>query len=75
MESELIVIFKGNPVDSAIVKDILNDNGILADLKNQLMGTIAPWHVSPGGFEPVEVQILAKDKEKALALIEDFMKG
>ena len=75
MESELIVIFKGNPVDSEIVKDILNDNGILADLKNQLMGTIAPWHVSPGGFEPVEVQILAKDKEKALALIEDFMKG
>jgi len=72
MDSELIVVFKGNPLDSEIVKDILNDNGIMANLKNQLMGTIAPWHVSPGGFEPVEVVVLVKDKEKALKLINEF---
>lgn len=75
MDSDLIVVFKGNPVDSEIVNEILNDNGIVATLKNQLMGTIAPWHVSPGGFEPVEVQILEKDKEKALSLIEEFNKS
>lgn len=39
------------------------------------MGTIAPWHVSPGGFEPVEVEILLKDKEKALKLIDEFNKS
>lgn len=75
MDSELIVVFKGNPIDSELIKDILNDNGIMANLKNQLMGTIAPWHVSPGGFEPVEVEILAKDKEKALKLIDEFNKS
>lgn len=39
------------------------------------MGTIAPWQVSPGGFEPVEVEILVKDKEKALKLIYEFNKS
>lgn len=75
MDSVLIVVFKGNPIDSEIVKDILNDNGIMSNLKNQLMGTIAPWHVSPGGFEPVEVEILLKDKEKALKLLDEFIKS
>jgi len=72
MDSELIVVFKGSPIDSEIIKGFLNDNGIMANLRNQLMGTIAPWQVSPGGFEPVEVEILVKDKEKALRLIDEF---
>lgn len=72
MASELIVVFKGSAVDSEIVKEILDDHGIMAGLKNHLMGTIAPWHVSSGGFDPVEVEILAKDKEKALELIDEF---
>ena len=72
MKSELIVVFKGNPIDSEIIKEILNDNGIIANLKNQLMGMIAPWQVSPGGFEPVEVEILVKDKDEALKLIDEF---
>ncbi len=74
-DSKLIVVFKGNPFDSEIIKEILNDNGIMANLKNQLMGTIAPWHVSPGGFEPVEIEILVKDKERALKLIDEFYKN
>jgi hypothetical protein len=75
MDSELTVVFKGNPIESEIIKEILNDNGIMANLKNQLMGTIAPWHVTAGGFEPVEVEILMKDKEKALNLIDEFNKS
>ncbi len=70
--SELIVVYRGNPMDSEIIKEILNDNGIMANLKNQFMGSIAPWQVSPGGFEPVEVEILKKDMEKALDLINEF---
>ncbi len=71
---ELICVFKGNPIDSEIIKEILFDNGIIANIKNQLMGIIAPWHVSPGGFDPIEIQVLMKDREKALRLIEEFNK-
>lgn len=75
MESDLIVVFRGNPVDSEIIKEILDDNGITTNLKNELMGTIAPWQVSPGGFKPVEVEVFVKDKEKALELINAFHKS
>ncbi|MCG6186362.1 putative signal transducing protein [Maribellus maritimus] len=71
-DSDLIVVFRGNPVDAEMVKEILVDNGIMASLKNQLMGSIAPWQISPGGFEPVEVEILESDKESALDLINEF---
>lgn len=75
MKSEIIIIFEGNQIDSVIIKDLLIDNGINANLKNQLMGTIAPWQVSPGGFEPIKVEILSKDKDKALELIKEFKNG
>ena len=73
--SDLIVVFKGNSVDAEIIKQVLSDNGIMANLKNQLMGSIAPWQVSSGGFDPVEVEILENDKAKALDLIDEFNKS
>ncbi len=74
-QDNLIVIYSGNPIDSEIIKDILTENGIAVNLKNELMGTIAPWHVSAGGINPIELEIFAKDKEKALRLIKEFEKG
>ncbi|MBN2597595.1 DUF2007 domain-containing protein [Labilibaculum sp.] len=71
----LIVIYSGNPIDSEIIKDILTENGIAVNIKNGLMGTIAPWHVSAGGVAPVELEISVRDKEKALRLINEFTKG
>lgn len=74
-DDDLILIYSGNPVDSEIIKDILTDNGIAVNVKNELMGTIAPWHVSAGGINPIELEVFAKDKEEALRLINDFTKG
>jgi len=73
MKTELIVIFRGNPADAGIVHEILNDNGIMANLRNELMGSIAPWYVSPGGANPIEVEILDKDKDAAQELIDAFL--
>ena len=75
MDSEIIVIFEGNQIDADIIKDLLIDNGIHANLKNQFMGTIAPWQVSPGGYKPIKVEILSKDEDKALELIKEFKNG
>ena len=71
--SNLIVIFSGNGIEAEAVKEMLINHKVMANLKNELMGSIAPWHVSSGGFEPVEVQILEDDKEKALELINNFI--
>ncbi len=73
--TDLIIVFRGNSIESEMVKEMLADNGIVAHLKNQIMGSIAPWHVSAGGFEPVEVIVLKKDEEKALRLIDELNKS
>ena len=75
MEANFAVVFQGSPMDAEVVKEILADHGIRAYLRNELMGTIAPWHITPGGFAPVEVEVSSADKEKALQLIDDFNKG
>ena len=69
-DSNLIVVFRGNPMES----EMLMDNGIPAQVNNQLMGSIAPWQVSAGGFEPVEVIIQEKDRGKAMDLLKEFGK-
>ncbi len=74
-DTNLIEIYRGNSVNSEIIKDILNDNGIIASLKNQLMGSIAPFYVAAGGIDPVGVEIFARDREKSFALIEAFNKS
>jgi len=57
MSTKLIVIFSGNPAEAGIVVEILNDNGIMASMRNEYMGSIAPWYVSPGGANPTEVEL------------------
>ena len=74
-DTDLIVIYRGNPIDSEIVKQILDDHGIISSLKNQMMSTIAPFYVAAGGLDPVEVEIFARDKDEALALIDEFNKS
>jgi hypothetical protein len=55
-----------------MIKNMLVEAGISASLNNQLMGSIAPWQVSGGDAQPVEIVILEKDKEKALSLIKEY---
>jgi len=71
---ELITIFAGSPVDAEMVNHLLQDNDIETLIKNQLMGTLAPWQVTAGGHAPVEVVIHERDAGKAKSLIEEFHK-
>lgn len=71
-ENNLIDIYSGDPIVAEMIKEMLIDQGIAANLKNQIMGTIAPWQVASGGLDPVQIEVFAKDKEKALLLINEF---
>ena len=68
----IIVIYSGSPINAELLRDILLEQGIAASLQNELIGTIAPWQLTAGGFNPVDVVVFERDKEKALALIEEF---
>ncbi len=74
-ESKIIEIFQGNPGDAQMIKELLFDNGIESSLRNGLMGTIAPFQVAPGGFEPARLEVLDSDKDKALELVQAFFEA
>ena len=71
-DSETMVIFSGKPIEAEMINQLLNDRGIITLISNKLMGSIAPWQVSAGGFEPVEVIINKADEPKAHQLIAAF---
>lgn len=72
---ELISIFSGTPIEAEMVNQLLNENDIETLIKNQLMGTLAPWQVSAGGHDPVEVIIHNRDFQKAQGLVNNFRHG
>ncbi len=71
---DLKLVFTGNPIDADIVNQILQDNDIETLVRNEHIGTIAPWHASPGGIDPIDIFVLSENAEKAMELINEFLK-
>jgi len=44
-EEKLIIVFAGNISQADLVKHILEVHGIRAFLRDEFLGTIAPWQV------------------------------
>lgn len=72
MSTDVTTVFSGSPMEAEMITEMLADNGIISLSKNQLMSQIAPFQVASGGFSPANIEVLIKDKEKALALVEEF---
>jgi hypothetical protein len=70
--NDIMEVFAGSLIEAEIVKSILRDSDILAFLKDENMGTIAPWHVSAGGAGAVKIIINSDDYEKAKLIIEKY---
>ncbi len=72
-DDDLIRVFTGSVIDAEIIKDILNDNGIGALVRNTLReSTVAGW-VS-GSFEDAcRVFVASKHYEKAKQLVDNFL--
>lgn len=67
-----VVVYSGNPLEAEMVSDMLQDYGIQTFTKNSLMGYIAPWHITSGGVDPVEVEVPISDRDKALEIVTAF---
>lgn len=73
LSNDLVVVHAGNPVEAGFVKSLLEEYGIAARLRDEMMGTIAPWHVAPGGVGAVKVVVARLNYERAKAIIAEFM--
>ena len=69
---KLVEVFAGELWQATMVQNLLEDNQIQGFLENKLMGTIEPWVVSSGGFNPVKIIVSSADYEQSIKLIEEF---
>lgn len=70
-----IELFSGTPWEAELLKSVLEDAHIEAFLKDEIIGTILPWHASPGGTNPVKVIISSNDFEKASPVLSRFLEN
>lgn len=74
-ENQLIEIFAGSYLEVEIFTSILKDSEIESFLKDENIGTIAPWQAASGGAGAVKVMISSSDLSLAKELLEEFKKN
>lgn len=74
-ENKLVEIFAGTAMDANIVKSLLENAEIEAFLKDELIGSIFPWHAAPGGAGAVKIFVSNTDTEKAIEVVEEYEKS
>ncbi|MBA7716129.1 hypothetical protein ES703_125194 [subsurface metagenome] len=68
----LVLDFLSHFASPGYVKSMLEMNGIKASLKDEGMGVIAPWYVTPGGVGAVKVVVLESQFEKAIQTMRSY---
>lgn len=71
-KNHLVEIFAGSFIEAEIVKSLLKNSKIEAFLKDENIGTLAPWQVSAGGAGAVKVIINSNDYEIAKLIVEEY---
>jgi hypothetical protein len=69
---DLVVVHAGSAIETGFVKSLLEEYGIAAILRDEMMGAIAPWYIAPGGVGAVKILIARSDYERARAIIDEF---
>jgi hypothetical protein len=71
-KNDLREIFAGSSIDAEIVSSLLKSFKIETFLKDENMGTIAPWQVSAGGVGAVKIIINSNDYDTAKLIVEEY---
>lgn len=73
-DGKLVTVFEGTLAEVNILKSILDSEGITCFLKDNYMGTFAPFYTSVGGVNPIKIVIPKSELERAKPIIEDYIK-
>lgn len=71
-EVKPVVIFAGELFEATYIKDMLEQNGIPAFFENELMSSIAPWNLAPGGANTLKVMVSSVDYEQSIQLLDSL---
>ncbi len=73
-EMNPVEIFSGTQGEVDLVISLLENAEIKVYLKDEYVGTIAPY-VSPGGAAPITIVVSNDDSEKAKLVVDDYLKS
>ena len=74
-ESEFVEVYAGNIVDADFLKSLLEAEGIAAFLRNEAMGTLAPFYVEAAGAGAVKVVIQRECLELAEPIVRKLVEN
>ncbi len=69
-----VEIFSGTQGEVDVVITLLGNAEIQAFLKDEYIGTIAPYF-SPGGTAPITMVVASDDYKKAKQVVDDYLKS
>jgi Putative prokaryotic signal transducing protein len=69
---KLIIVFAGYISQASLTQNILEIHGIDSFLKDEIIGTIAPWYAAAGGAGAVKVEVAESDVDRAKAVIKEM---
>nr|WP_293839470.1 DUF2007 domain-containing protein [uncultured Arsenicibacter sp.] len=72
---EFVQVYAGSIMQAEVVKSLLENEEINAFLKDEFLGTLAPWWASPGGMGAVKVIVSKTDVDKAKAIIDAYQQN
>jgi hypothetical protein len=67
-----IEVFAGTSMQASIVKSLLENAEVEAFLKDEIIGSINPWHAAPGGAGAVKVFVSSADFEMAKQIVAEY---
>jgi hypothetical protein len=67
-------VFMGIAWEAEMVKNILENEGITAYIKDDIIGTIAPFYTTPG-LGSVKLVVSSDDYEKAREIVAEFQEN
>lgn len=70
-----VEVFAGTPWQTGMVKSLLENAGIAAFVRNEIMGTYNPWWTDPGGAGPVSVFVSGTDYDRAREIVAAYEKN
>jgi hypothetical protein len=69
---EPVQVFAGTSWQAGMVKSLIENEGIQAFFKDEMVGTLSPWWTSPGGVGSVKVMVSNLDFERAKLIAESY---
>ena len=75
IKNEPIEVFAGTTWQAGMVKSLLENEGIVSFLKDEIIGTLNPWWTAPGGAGAVKVFVSELDYDTAGLIAEEYRKN